>query len=540
MQNHLPACDSKPQAIYIKRTKGTKIRLQDKSIQQYQAIPAPLVGFQKRIARGSKPLAGQNIILIIAILLIGWLFIMHAGTQNKRFHPDEALYTTFARNAVVHGDWLLTSPLDKPPISIYANALSQAFFGAIITDKGVYDLPIKIGEFVARIPNMFAGIITIALFIALEKKLSPQKLPIGAMSLILAPLFIHLSASAFTDVLMLMWVMGSWLALERRHPFWGGLLLMVGFATKPQAMFMLPLLIVRGLWGRPIRYSLWFIFGMCIPFTMLLIWDASRGTTSIFALGQYNYPTQTLINAPEHWSERAWVWGEFVFWGANPFIVVGVVMWAITSHLNPLSNRGKQVRMRFIASHFSEGRAKARPYKDVFQTIALLFILAYSLFHIVLGIPLYDRYALLIIPLIALIASRYVRISIFIGVLVIFMPISIGRDGYPLDSEGEIITLAEEINNLPFAAVVYDHWRGWELGYYLGAWSEKRRVYYPNPTIQARDSLNNPEQWTRYLVAPIGEPYDVWLDAMREVGYTVQIYKQLPQYIIFALDPPQR
>jgi len=481
-----------------------------------------------------------EVLVSIIILLIGWLFIIHAGTQNKRFHPDEALYTTFARNAVVHGDWLLTSPLDKPPISIYANALSQVFFGVVITDKGVYDLPIQIGEFVARIPNMFAGIITIALFIALEKKLSPKKLPIGAMSLILAPLFIHLSASAFTDVLMLMWVMGSWLAIERRQSFLSGLLLMVGFATKPQAIFMLPLLIVRGLWGRPIRYSLWFTFGMSIPFAVLMVWDISRGTTSIFALGQYNYPTQTLINAPNNWLERAWVWGEFVFWGANPFIVVGMVIWAITTPLNPLSKwRGdfkftSKIGFHPLLQHGEGGRG------DEVQKIYILsFILMYSLFHILLGIPLYDRYALLIIPVIALIVSRYARISILIGIVVIFVTIPIGRDGYPLDSEGAIITLADEINNLPFAAVVYDHWRGWELGYYLGAWSEKRRVYYPNPTIQASDSLNNPEMWTRYLVAPIGEPYAIWLDAMRDVGYTVRMYKQLPHYIIFALDPPQ-
>ncbi|PJF29526.1 MAG: hypothetical protein CUN52_07970 [Phototrophicales bacterium] len=458
--------------------------------------------------------------LCIIILLIGWLFIIHAGTENKRFHPDEALYTTFARNAVVHGDWLLTSPLDKPPLSIYANALSQVLFGVVITDKGVYDLPIRVGEFVARIPNLFAGMIAIALFIAIEKKIFRPQLPIGAISLILAPLFIQLSASAFTDMLMLMWVMASWLAIERRQSFWSGVLLMVGFATKPQAIFILPLLIMRGLWGKPRRYWLRWIFGMCIPFILLIFWDASRGVTSIFALGQYNYPTQTLINNPDNWIGRAWLWGEYLFWGANPFIVLGMMFSLFLWQPAKAGNGQRAIHHR------------QNPY------FLVIFIVCYSLIHIVLGIPLYDRYALLIIPLIGLLASRYARIGILMGVLVIFVNIPIGRDGYPLDSEGAIITLAEEINRLPFAAVVYDHWRGWELGYYLGAWSEKRRVYYPNPSIQASDSLNNPERWTRYLVAPIDEPYDMWLDAMREVGYAVSLYKQIPHYIIFSLNPP--
>lgn len=523
------ACDAQPTTNKTKWTTSTKIRLPYHLTRPNKAIPALFVGLQRRIARGFAPLAalaGQNMALCIITLLIGWLFIIYAGTENKRFHPDEALYTTFARNAVVHGDWLLTSPLDKPPISIYANALSQVLFGVVTTDNGVYDLPIRVGEFVARIPNLFAGMITIALFIAIEKKVFRPQLPMGAMSLILAPLFIQLCASAFTDVLMLMWVMASWLTIERRQSFWSGLLLMVGFATKPQAIFILPLLIMRGLWGKPRRYWLWLILGMCIPFILLIIWDASRGVTSIFALGQYNYPTQTVINNPDNWIGRAWLWGEYLFWGANPFIVLGMIF-SLFFWWTRQANHGQLVRRAYI-------RHKPNAY------FLVIFIVFYSLFHIVLGIPLYDRYALLIIPLMGLIASHYARIGILMGVLVIFVNIPIGRDGYPLDSEGAIITLAEEINHLPFAAVVYDHWRGWELGYYLGAWSEKRRVYYPNPSIQASDSLNNPEKWTRYLVAPQDVNYAVWINAMREVGYKVSVYKQIPNYIIFALNPPHR
>jgi hypothetical protein len=485
---------------------------------------------------------------------------MYAGTANKRFHPDEALYTTFARNAFVHGDWLLTSPLDKPPISIYANAISQALFGGIITDKGVYDLPIRVGEFVARIPNLFAGIITVALFIALERKLFSKKIPIGALCLIASPLFIGLSASAFTDSLMLMWVMGSWLAIERRQSFLSGFLLMVGFATKPQAIFFLPLLVMRGLWGHPPKNWLRFGIGMIIPLVSLLVWDASRGTTSVFALGQYNYPTMGLIYDADNWGSRLSVWLGYLFFGMNPFLLmltfIIIILQLISTYYphiealasSPIESQTYMPSLRdFIGRRDAIYRVRTWAWGIV--------ILFYSLLHIVLGIPLYDRYVLLIIPVIIFVMRRYLTLLAVVGTMIfspLFAGIS-GRDFYLPDGEGLIIMLADEINALPFGAIVYDHWRGWELGYYLGAWSDKRRVYYPDPITQAEDSLNNPEIWTRYLVAPNGTDYEIWLSAMRDVGYTVTIYKDIvvnrefyfterPSYfyIIFALEPPPR
>jgi Gpi18-like mannosyltransferase len=479
-----------------------------------------------------------RVIIPLLILLMAWLFIMQAGTANKRFHPDEALYTTFARNAFVHGDWQLTSPLDKPPISIYANAIAQALFGAVITDKGVYDLPIRVGEFVARIPNIFAGIITVALFIALEKKLFPIRIPIGSLSLIASYLFISLSTSAFTDSLMLMWVMGAWLCIERKQSFLSGFLLMVGFATKPQAIFLLPLLVMRGLWGKSFRDWLSFVAGMTIPLGLLLLWDASRGTTSIFALGQYNYPTQGIISPPNQLQERFIAWIGYMT-TASGWLILGIFL--------PIMSQEK------------------------WSSPLWVILIGYSLFHILGGFPMYDRYALLLTPIITFLSVggmwryvdrskygqqwiRYYLMGFFLFIIIPYGIIlydflgnpeytsnySIGRDGYPLDKEGAIISLADEINALPFGAIVYDHWRGWELGYYLGAWSDKRRVYYPDPITQAEDSLNNPEMWTRYLVAPIDVDYDTWLSAMRDVGYEISVYRQVSGYIIFALDPPPR
>ncbi|HRF95896.1 MAG TPA: hypothetical protein PLZ51_11905, partial [Aggregatilineales bacterium] len=365
-----------------------------------------------------------------------------------------------------------------------------------------------------------------------------------------------LSASAFTDSLMLMWVMGSWLAMERRQSFLSGFLLMVGFATKPQAIFFLPLLMMRGLWGHPPKNWLRFAVGMIIPLISLLVWDANRGTTSIFALGQYNYPTQGLITEPSDWVYRAMMWLYYLIYGINPILIIlGIVMiFARAFLIIPISSlRHRQTQLK--SSNLTR--------------LLWGYVILYNLLHILIGIPMYDRYVLLIIPFIAILLRRHIGFLAILGVIpmAIFVyfdvTLEMGRDGYPVDSDGSIITLADEINALPFGAIVYDHWRGWELGYYLGAWSDKRRVYYPDPITQAQDSLNNPEKWTRYLVAPVNEYYEDWILAMQDVGYTVSGYtlvdapdwlELMPSegyrpisyhprgwgYIIFALEPPPR
>jgi hypothetical protein len=168
---------------------------------------------------------------------------------------------------------------------------------------------------------------------------------------------------------------------------------------------------------------------------------------------------------------------------------------------------------------------------------------------------------LLIIPIIILVIRRYI-IMFAVAIMLIFSPLStsfVGRDFYPPDANGLIILLADEINALPFGAIVYDHWRGWELGYYLGAWSDKRRVYYPDPYTLAQDSLNNPETATRYFIVPSrfiersAENYEIWLSSLRDVGYEVSIYTHIEAprdttlaymetdyYAIFALTPPKR
>jgi hypothetical protein len=57
----------------------------------------------------------QDIFGATLIILMGALFLIRGMTTSERLHADEAYFLTFARNAAVNGDWLLSGALDKPP-----------------------------------------------------------------------------------------------------------------------------------------------------------------------------------------------------------------------------------------------------------------------------------------------------------------------------------------------------------------------------------------------------------------------------------------
>ena len=65
----------------------------------------------------------------LLILLAAALARFGVLGEEARFHGDEALFATYARNAAVYGDWMLSGPLDKPPLSLYAMAVSMQFTG---------------------------------------------------------------------------------------------------------------------------------------------------------------------------------------------------------------------------------------------------------------------------------------------------------------------------------------------------------------------------------------------------------------------------
>ncbi|MBC8100629.1 MAG: hypothetical protein H7Y11_14400, partial [Armatimonadetes bacterium] len=161
-----------------------------------------------------------------------------------------------------------------------------------------------------------------------------------------------------------------------------------------------------------------------------------------------------------------------------------------------------------------------------------------------------DRYLLPLLPILAVLAGAGLVESLrtFDGlvarrtiVLALAVALLLTPARYPTDTrprDAAITQLAAHLNAKPLGAILYDHWLGWELGYYLGAWSDKRRVYYPEPGILASDGLLNPDPAPRYLIVPRAVDGDAWVTALRAAGFVVTLDYDDGRYVVYQVIPP--
>ena len=98
--------------------------------------------------------------------------------------------------------------------------------------------------------------------------------------------------------------------------------------------------------------------------------------------------------------------------------------------------------------------------------------------------------------------------------------------------------MADFLSGQPVATVIYDHWLGWQLDYYLGVWHDKRRVYYPSPQALVADALRLCENGTRYFPVPRGQPHQVWLEALEQAGFGIRTALETEYFRVYGLTPP--
>lgn len=483
------------------------------------------------------------------ILLLSGALRFHALGQDVRFHPDEALYSTFARSAVVYGEWMLPGVLDKPPLSIYLSATSIHFLGTYHITGNVYGVESRQGEFAARFPNVLLSIVLTALVYALAKRVcrdltgshGVRYVPIIAAFLTAcSPYVIVFSATAFTDMLMLVCMVAALLFATIGRTAWSGVFLALSIATKPQGIFYLPLVLgVLALgpglsWRRLLRLGLTLVVG----FILLLYWDGSRPETSVFVLGRDHYTVEHWIVPLDDWLPRLSTWLSYGGWLLGPPLFTEIFL--------------------LLGAVFSK-------WKYPVERLFWGYLLVYGLLHWIGGFSVFDRYLLPLVPLLAIVVARgivggvahnrdriirwpwFLRIVVVGGgifvlvltaVLVSAWRIDLGRDHYPLDRDGEIIQLADYLNAKPVATIIYNPWLGWEMGYYLGVWSDKRQVHYPDPATLVNDALQVPETAPRYLIAPETATVGPWLQVLEEVGFVITEDYRTPMVVSYRLLPP--
>lgn len=466
-------------------------------------------------------MSAKRAALLGILLLAGWLRL-DAAARDIRFHPDEALYSTFARNAVTYGDWWLSGPLDKPPLSLYASALTMHFTAATVTAQNVLDVPLQQGEFAARLPGVFAGLILVALGYAIARHLyNGQTALLAALLLAISPHAVGYSASAFTDMLMLALALAAGFAALRGHMTAAGLVLALSIATKPQGAFygVFVLTIIMTQSGAPRRDAARLGAALLVGLALLLLWDTARPGESFLSAGNRHINPGRLFSTPDEWPDR------LRHWLSDGGFLLGPVWLTAALTLAGLGTIRRPV-----------------------SVIAAGFITLYSLAHIISALPLFDRYLLVILPPLAILvadalnrAARRLtlpQIVVYTAILLLTWPVIPYDTGQHGRRDGDIIALAAYVNSRDIGAIVYDHWLGWEMGYYIGAWSDKRRVYYPTPAAFRADAPRNPDRAPRLLIAPTDEAHTAWLDAARAAGFDVAESFRTGGFVAYTLTSP--
>ena len=478
---------------------------------------------------------------------------------------------TFARAAAVKGDWLLRGALDKPPLSIYLSALSMVAFGVTADDAGVLQLDSVIGEFAGRVPNVMLAILAVAALMRLARRLSGDESAALLTGLLAAcsPYLLVSGATAFSDMSLLFFLLLALLTCAGRHIGKAGLALGLAFWCKQQALFFLPLILLT-LAGRRIgkaaRYRFATMFGGAL--ILLLVWDGSRPETSVFVLGAVNNAPETWIAPPVDWLPRLLEWARLGAWllGA-PVVTLMLLAAAVAEGLmrddscrgsNPHPPAPSPQNEGGGANHCLEQGALRGPlpwstriYKRSCK-IYLGFVTGYLALHVFFPFNHYDRYLLPLLPLVVILVAQRLtcafgrrrfgkRVLMTLGIVVLLTTLWSLRAGLPLGGDraqqAGILDLAAHLQGKPVATVIYDPWLGWELGYYLGVWHDKRRVHYPDPQALAAGALALDEGGARYLVAPAEQMLEDWLDALWAVGFGIELDYRSGGFLVYRLNP---
>jgi 4-amino-4-deoxy-L-arabinose transferase-like glycosyltransferase len=180
---------------------------------------------------------------LILVMITSCLVFFSGLGQYPLFNPDEALYAEPAREMLVTGQYVTTLlnyvvRYTKPPLCIWAMALSYKVFG--------------VNEFAARFYSVACGVILVAAaYLMIARYVSTRAAVIGALSLVVAPLFVLTAREAITDMPLALFMAGSQMAFfhafkARRFSFAIAAYVLLGLAvmTKGPVGIVLPLAIV--------------------------------------------------------------------------------------------------------------------------------------------------------------------------------------------------------------------------------------------------------------------------------------------------------
>ncbi len=454
-------------------------------------------------------------VILVALLLMGTAARLPPLITN-RFHQDEAIYSYWGRLIASGQDpLLLTYPVDKPPLMPYLVALTFRIFGT--------------SEVSARLPGVAASVLTIVLTYHLARRVyGTGPALVAATFMALSPFNILFAPTAFTDPLLVMWVVAAlWCAAGGRW-FWGGVLLGLAMATKQQGALFAPLIVAGGLGlrGQSSKFRVWrelavFGAGFALPMAVVTCWDTQRWQVqpSYFEKGLTSYGALRLVPFAE-WGER---FGEWLGWlryvTASPVLnlvlLIGVPL--------PLWTARREVRTSPAAR---------------FDFILAGFVFLYLLAHWLLTFNVWDRYLLGLVPLLAMLLGRvvwlavrqmrragsppYRIIAVALAVILLARPAWLAaHSDYPVGGDHWAYAGIDAVagylrTEMPPGAVLYHRYLGWHYLFYLFDAPVNLR-WYNSPSRLAEDARQM-DGVPRYVVLPGWEPRLPVQAALRRMG----------------------
>ena len=487
---------------------------------------------------------------LVGFLLLAWGLRLPPILDN-RFHPDEALYGYWGLLIGRGRDpWLASVPVYKPPLLPYLVAGAQALFGnsdGCLSSDGCRAIGMAASAFSVRLTGLAAGLLTVPLVAALAYALYRERwTALGAAAVVaLSPFAILFSATAFTDPLMVALGVAACAAAARGRPGWAGVLAGLAVATKQTGVAWVGL--AAGVqiadyksqianrksrianWSSFIGHSSSFIVHFLLVLVLVFAWDRVRvgqGAEGFWRVGVTGYGGLRLIWPQELWTRlRSWLeLGRYVLVSpvANGVLLLG---------LPALVWRGI-ARRRFARESLAD----------------LLFVsfgLIYALFHWLWAFPVWDRYLLPLVPVLAILLARILSLlasaiyrvtsaarhwslvivhwSLFI--LLLCPAFNAAHSRYPVGGDhgayDGIDEVAAFLRDLPEGAVVYQHWLGWHYDYYLFD-APVYLAYWPTPAWLAQDVRAFGGAEPRYVTFPAWESPGRVARALGGVGYGLE------------------
>ena len=294
---------------------------------------------------------------------------------------------------------------------------------------------------------------------------------------------------------------------------------------------------------------------------LLVGWDIARAPRSFFELGYTRNNPGRLIRSDELWPRaKAWLhWLGFIS-GSRVLNAIGLAV---------------------LPVHLAVGALRTRTRAAAADWLIAAFGVAFVAWHWLIAFNTYDRYLHPLVPFVILLAARMISsltprsplppsgrggecgeqvpsparrergsrgegklarialVALLIGMMIPATASTLqgkARIGGDQGQHTGIDTLAAFLNTRLRGEIVYDHWLGWELAYYLGDAPQVIVLYSPMPEALA-DSIGQ-QVAPRYFVAPSPAQAAPWLDALRRAGiHTTMIYETpADAFVIYRLE----